>query len=169
MASKKAENVKVAVRCRPLVPKEVRDDRGNIVECDSKRGEVSIMNPKVDAMEPPKTFTFDYVYGQPAMQEEIYLESGYPIVESVLEGYNGTIFAYGQTGSGKTFTMEGKDGDDRGIIPRAFEQIFYGIELHPNLQFLIRVSYLEIYNEEIYDLLANNPHQNKLEMRQSAE
>ena len=62
----------------------------------------------MDQGEPPKMFTFDSVYGADSVQEEIYLDSGYPIIESVLEGYNGTIFAYGQTGSGKTHTMEGK-------------------------------------------------------------
>jgi kinesin family protein 3/17 len=56
---------------------------------------VSIQNPKVDAAEPPKMFSFDSVYGIDSAQEEIYLDTGYPIIESVLEGYNGTIFAYG--------------------------------------------------------------------------
>ena len=81
-----------------------------------------------------------------------------PIIESVIKGYNGTIFAYGQTGTGKTFTMEGIDNpkEKRGIIPRSFESIFGLIKATYNTNFLIRVSYLEIYNEEIRDLLSKN-------------
>ena len=169
MGSRKTECVKVAVRCRPLLGQEIEDQRQFIVDADSQRGEVSITNPKVDAGEPPKTFSFDSVYSHECTQEEVYLDTGYPIVESVLEGYNGTIFAYGQTGSGKTHTMTGKGGELRGIIPRGFEQIFYGIELKPDVQFLVRVSYLEIYNEEIYDLLATNPTNNKLQMRENSD
>lgn len=60
-----------------------------------------------DSSQAPKTFTFDGVYGVDAKQSDIYKETAYPIVESTLEGYNGTIFAYGQTGTGKTHTMEG--------------------------------------------------------------
>lgn len=73
-----------------------------------------------------------------------------------LDGYNGTIFAYGQTGSGKTYTMSGGGSlwEDRGIIPRAFSQIFDLIEKRKNLvQYKLYVSYLEIYNECGYDLL----------------
>jgi kinesin family protein 3/17 len=67
--------------------------------------------------------------------------------------------------------MEGKhdDHEQRGITPRAFEQIFYGVELRPETQFLVRVSYLEIYNEETHDLLAANPNKTKLEMKESSE
>ena len=75
----------------------------------------------------------------------------------LVEGYNGTIFAYGQTGAGKTHTMEGvaDDPDLRGIIPNSFEQIFDRVSLAlPNQEFLVRASYLEIYNEEIRDLLS---------------
>ena len=93
--SKKGENVRVAVRCRPISHKEDDDQRLAIVSTNSKTGEIAITNPKMDQGEPPKLFTFDSVYGADSAQEEIYLDSGYPIVESVLEGYNGTIFAYG--------------------------------------------------------------------------
>jgi hypothetical protein len=88
----------------------------------------------------------------------------------VLEGYNGTIFAYGQTGTGKTHTMEGFDTkDNMGIMPRSFETIFNSIECD-NLkkQYLIRASYLEIYMEEIRDLLSKNPKQ-KLELKEKPE
>jgi len=81
------------------------------------------------------------------------------LVESVIKGYNGTIFAYGQTGCGKTHTMLGVPTDPnlRGIIPNCFAQIFGFIdEKNKDIKFLVRCSYLEIYNEEIHDLLTDN-------------
>lgn len=90
----------------------------------------------------------------------MYDESAFPLVESVIEGYNGTIFAYGQTGCGKTHTMMGyKDNpEERGIIPNAFEHIFGFIDSAggSEMKFLVRCAYLEIYNEDIRDLLGKN-------------
>jgi len=86
----------------------------------------------------------------------VYDESAFPLVESVIKGYNGTIFAYGQTGCGKTHTMLGVPSDPnlRGIIPNCFAHIFGFIdEKNQGMKFLVRCSYLEIYNEEIHDLL----------------
>lgn len=93
-----------------------------------------------------------------------------PIVDFVLEGYNGTIFAYGQTGTGKTFTMEGNDkvNEQKGIMPRAFESIFKAIEADPSKQYLVRASYMELYKEDIRDLLSKNP-KNKLEIREKPD
>lgn len=127
-----------------------------------------VRNPRGDASETPKNFRFDMVYGLDSIQEQIYGEAAYPLVACVLEGYNGTIFAYGQTGTGKTHTMVGDQGDQRGIIPRAFEQIFYGVEQHPTAQFLIRVAFLEIYNEEIHDLLSKDRN-NKLDLKENPD
>jgi kinesin family protein 3/17 len=94
----------------------------------------------------------------------------------VLEGYNGTMFAYGQTGCGKTHTMMGPsaaldpgspDSDQRGIIPRAVRQIFGFIEAaDKNIKFLVRCSYLEIYNENILDLLASRNSQEHLQIKE---
>jgi kinesin family protein 3/17 len=90
------------------------------------------------------------------LQQVVYDESAFPLVESVLEGYNGTIFAYGQTGCGKTHTMLGQP-DNPGIIPGCFKQIFGCIDGNTSgMKFLVRCSYLEIYNEEIHDLLVDN-------------
>ena len=91
----------------------------------------------------------------------------YPIIENVMEGYNGTIFAYGQTGTGKTFTISGvpKDPELKGIMARSFETIFKSIECDSKKQYLVRASYLEIYNEEIRDLLSKNG-QNKLDLKE---
>lgn len=167
MSNKNDECVRVVVRCRPLSSTETQDGRKMIVNIATTRGEISIQG---DPNEPPKTFAFDSVYDWNSTQETIYKETAFPIVDSVLEGYNGTIFAYGQTGTGKTHTMEGRPEPKelRGIIPRAFEQVFKQIDSMPNKQFLVRVSFLELYNEEIRDLLANNP-KNKLDLREKPD
>jgi kinesin family protein 3/17 len=103
-------------------------------------------------------------------QDIIYEETAMPIVDFVLEGYNGTIFAYGQTGTGKTFTMEGDDkiAEQGGIMPRSFETIFKAIEADPSKQYLVRASYMELYKEDIRDLLSKNP-KNKLEIREKPD
>lgn len=105
-----------------------------------------------------------------ANQEEIYNCTALRIVENVMNGYNGTIFAYGQTGTGKTHTMEGKDDpiDMQGITPRAFRQIFEEIKLSENKEFLVRASFLEIYNEDIRDLLGKQAN-NKLELKENVD
>lgn len=158
MSSKKAESVKVVVRCRPLNSKEKKDGHERVVEMDSKRGLVEIRNPNASSREPPKSFTFDCVYDWNSKQRDLYDETFRPLVESVLNGFNGTIFAYGQTGTGKTYTMEGvrSDENQRGVIPNSFEHIFTHISRTQNQQYLVRASYLEIYQEEVRDLLAKD-------------
>ncbi|CAD8136871.1 unnamed protein product [Paramecium octaurelia] len=168
--SKKFECVRVVIRCRPLNDTEKKDGHVCIVNMDTKNGQVTVRNPKV-ADEVPKQFTFDQIFDTQSLQENVYNQTAHPIVESVLEGYNGTIFAYGQTGTGKTHTMEGKDDPPtlRGIIPRTFDHIFQRIEnMAKNKQFLVKVSFLELYNEEIRDLLSKNI-KNKLEIRENPD
>ena len=82
-------------------------------------------------------------------------------MQSVFEGYNGTIMAYGQTGAGKTYTMIGAPGNykNRGLIPRSINHIFNEIANKPESAITVRVSFVEIYNEEMYDLLAGLPSQ----------
>jgi GTPase SAR1 family protein len=105
-----------------------------------------------------------------ATQQEVYNKTAKPAVLSILEGYNSTIFAYGQTGTGKTYTMEGftYDSNDaqRGIIPRSIEEIFNHIESFssPDTKFMVRASYLQIYNESISDLL--KPEKISLQIRE---
>jgi kinesin family protein 3/17 len=106
-----------------------------------------------------------------AKQQDIYDETARPIVGAVLDGFNGTIFAYGQTGTGKTFTMEGVRTDPalRGIIPNSFDHIFNQIaRCTEGQQFLVRASYLEIYTEEIRDLLSKN-HTEKLVLKEKPD
>ncbi|KAM9185697.1 kinesin-like protein KIF15 [Dugong dugon] len=112
----------------------------------------------------PKTFTFDHVADMNITQESVFSTVAKSIVESCMSGYNGTIFAYGQTGSGKTFTMMGPSESDnfshnlRGVIPRSFEYLFFLIDREKEkagagMSFLCKCSFIEIYNEQIYDLL----------------
>ncbi|XP_059607814.1 kinesin-like protein Klp68D [Phlebotomus argentipes] len=154
-AGVKNECVQVVVRCRPLSNKEEAGNFQKVVEVFPARGVVEIQNPAEASKENRKMFTYDAVYGPHATQQNLYDETVRPLVSSVLEGFNCCVFAYGQTGTGKTYTMEGVRGDpeDKGIIPRAFEQIWAHINRAQNMNFLVEASYLEIYMEELRDLL----------------
>lgn len=120
--------------------------------------QVIIKHASDDSGDPGRAFTFDSVYGEDSTQRGVYDESAFPLVESVMQGFNGTIFAYGQTGCGKTHTMLGVKGnkEENGIIPKAFDHIFgyFDDAINMRKKFLIRCSYLEIYNESIRDLLS---------------
>ncbi|XP_074660095.1 osmotic avoidance abnormal protein 3-like [Tubulanus polymorphus] len=152
-----AEAVKVIVRCRPMNDRERSLNCKTCVKMEASRGQCQIQNP-ADEKAPPKTFTFDGAYFMDSTTEQIYADIGYPLVEGVTEGYNGTIFAYGQTGCGKSFSMQGIQDPttQRGIIPRAFEHIFETISVTEGTKFLVHASFLEIYNEEIRDLLGKD-------------
>ncbi|GFN98764.1 kinesin-like protein [Plakobranchus ocellatus] len=154
---KSGECVKVVVRCRPINEKETAEGHKRVVEMDVKRGVVEVNNPKAPS-EQPKKFTFDSVYDWNSKQRDLYDETFYELVDSVLQGFNGTIFAYGQTGTGKTHTMQGikSNREEWGVIPNSFEQIFQHISQSQNQQYLVRASYLEIYQEEIRDLLSKD-------------
>ncbi|XP_028922062.1 kinesin-like protein KIF17 isoform X2 [Ornithorhynchus anatinus] len=164
-----SESVKVVVRCRPMNQREKELHCQAVVTVDCARGQCFIQNPGA-ADQPPKQFTFDGAYSLDHYTEQIYNEIAYPLVEGVTEGYNGTIFAYGQTGSGKSFTMQGLSdpSSQRGVIPRAFEHIFESVQCAENTKFLVRASYLEIYNEDIRDLLGADTKQ-KLELKEHSE
>ena len=168
--SKQDESVKVVVRIRPISGEEERN--GNIIATEAfpDRGLIVMKNPKAGDSEPPKNFTFDAVFAANVEQKNIYDICAASVVDSVLNGYNGTIFAYGQTGAGKTHTMEGRPDPPhlRGIIPNSFQHIFDHIANSPDLQFLVRASYLEIYNEEIRDLLSKDP-KNSLDCKENID
>lgn len=123
---------------------------------DRERARDVEMNPHLSMWQ---TYSFDYVYDSDATQEFVYENTAKSAVCSVLEGFNATIMAYGQTGTGKTHTMEGfkyNAGDPlRGIVPRSMEEIFKFIQMqsNSNTTFMVRASYLQIYNEVISDLL----------------
>lgn len=157
--SKSSESVKVVVRCRPMNDKERAANFERVVSMDVKLGQIVVHNPRSGSThDHPKVFTFDSVYDWNSKQVDLYDETFRPLVDSVLLGFNGTIFAYGQTGTGKTYTMEGirNDPEKRGVIPNSFEHIFTHISRSQNQQYLVRASYLEIYQEEIRDLLAQD-------------
>ena len=161
-----AEAVKVIVRCRPLNSREKSLNCKVVIEMDSSIGQVALFKP--DARDqPPKTFTFDGAFYIDSITENIYADIVYPLVEGVVEGYNGTVFAYGQTGCGKSFTMQGitDPPTQRGITPRAFEHIFESIQTEDNAKYLVHASYLEIYNEEIRDLMGKD-HKQRLEVKE---
>lgn len=102
---------------------------------------------------------------------DLYRHIAFPIVEKVLQGYNGTVFAYGQTGTGKTYTMAGKQNiaECKGIIPNTFSHIFSQISRSSGEKsFVVTVTYLEIYNEDVRDLLSSNPNA-KLEVRERVD
>uniref|UniRef100_A0A3Q2YV03 Kinesin-like protein n=1 Tax=Hippocampus comes TaxID=109280 RepID=A0A3Q2YV03_HIPCM len=172
--NKSSESVKVVVRCRPLNRKEESNGpSGEIVQMDLRLGQVILRNPRASHSEPQKTFTFDAVYDGNSKQRDLYDESVRPLIDSVLAGFNGTIFAYGQTGTGKTYTMQGMwlDTEKRGVIPNAFDHIFTHISRsQSDKQYLVRASYLEIYREEIRDLLdPSHASARGLELRESPE
>uniref|UniRef100_U3KPK1 Kinesin-like protein KIF17 n=1 Tax=Oryctolagus cuniculus TaxID=9986 RepID=U3KPK1_RABIT len=157
----------VVVRCRPMNQRERELSCQPVVTMDCARGQCFIQNPGA-ADEPPKQFTFDGAYHTDHVTEQIYNEIAYPLVEGVTEGYNGTIFAYGQTGSGKSFTMHGPAGS---ALPERHHP--HGLSSPPrqcaeNTKFLVRASYLEIYNEDVRDLLGANTKQ-KLELKEHPE
>ncbi|XP_068136023.1 kinesin-like protein KIF3C isoform X2 [Hyperolius riggenbachi] len=168
--TKSSEALKVVVRCRPLNRKEDAAGYDRIVAMDIKLGQVTIRNPRVNPGELPKTFTFDAVYDANSKQTDLYDETVRPLIDSVLQGFNGTIFAYGQTGTGKTYTMQGvwTEPEKKGVIPSSFEHIFTQISRSQNQQYLVRASYLEIYQEEIRDLLCKDQNK-KLELKENPE
>ena len=160
-------NVRVAVRVRPLLGNEPESEdpslraSGGAIKVDDVCGE------ETDSMElsivsgagAGKKMSFDKVFGQSCDQKNVFKEVS-ELVQSALDGYNVCIFAYGQTGSGKTFTMQGGNTDEsRGIIPRSIAQILESSQAMnaDGWEFNIKASFLEIYNEEIVDLLS--PHQ----------
>ncbi|EEF52244.1 ATP binding protein, putative [Ricinus communis] len=112
------------------------------------------------------SYAFDHVFDESCTNAKIYELLTKDIIHAAVDGFNGTAFAYGQTSSGKTFTMNGSENDP-GIIHRAVKDIFNKIEMTCNREFLIRVSYMEIYNEEINDLFAVE--NQKLQIHESLE
>lgn len=161
------ENVRVYIRVRPLNKKEKVQNVRCVVHTDCKENLLTLIRPggPNEKAEKPKSFKFDHVFPEATSQIDIYRRVALPVVDKVLNGYNGTIFAYGQTGTGKTYTMSGyhKSDDLKGIIPNTFSHIFSQIARSNDKTFVVTVTYVEIYNEDIRDLLSKN---NKLEIRE---
>lgn len=144
------ERIKVAVRVRPLLNIKTEMNTEDILKVDQNAA--SILAQTYTNIQ---QFAYDYAFPKDCTQLEVYEQSAKEIIDSFLEGYNGTIFAYGQTGSGKTYTMYGiGDGPIRGILPRSISQVFDYVERHkPDTLFDITASYVQIYEDKILDLL----------------
>ncbi|XP_053191642.1 kinesin-like protein KIF15-B [Scomber japonicus] len=160
-ASGDSDSIKVFVRVRPLTQGTGLTTDGDQSHC------LTVTSPntiRLLSKPEPRTFTYDHVADMDTSQDSVFSSVAKNIVESCMNGYNGTIFAYGQTGSGKTFTMLGPSELDnftdelRGVIPRSFEYLFFLINRETerssqSKSFLCKCSFIEIYNEQIYDLL----------------
>ncbi|KAL9656609.1 hypothetical protein ABK040_002882 [Willaertia magna] len=159
-----SDNIRVCVRVRPLNEKEKKQNNNAVWKTVNNNTIYQIpLNSSSNAPVIDTSYTFDHVYDSTIGTESIYQDMCKSIVVSSVQGYNGTIFAYGQTSSGKTHTMKGSD-ESSGIIPLAINEIFKTISQTTNRNFQIRVSYLEIYNEKIIDLL--EPENNNLKIRE---
>uniref|UniRef100_A0A0P5WKK1 Chromosome-associated kinesin KIF4A protein n=1 Tax=Daphnia magna TaxID=35525 RepID=A0A0P5WKK1_9CRUS len=156
--SDKAIPVRVAVRIRPLVPKEITEGSQHFI--------TKVLNqPQVTVKGSTEAFTYDYVFGPEESQIQVYETAVMKIVGKIFKGYNVTILAYGQTGSGKTFSMGTADmvsttsavlSDNSGIIQRAVKDLFHKMDEDASLTFDINVSFLELYMEKVYDLLSKS-------------
>ncbi|XP_030499226.2 kinesin-like protein KIN-4C isoform X2 [Cannabis sativa] len=140
--------VRVAVNIRPLITSEVLF---GCTDC------ISVVPGEPQVQIGSHSFTYDYVYGGTGSPSTIYEDCVAPLVDALFHGYNATVLAYGQTGSGKTYTMGTNytgEGSSFGIIPKVMDSIFKGVcSKKSNTEFLIRVSFIEIFKEEVFDLL----------------
>ncbi|KKY15694.1 putative kinesin family protein [Phaeomoniella chlamydospora] len=152
-------NIHVVVRCRGRSDREVRENSGVVVSTQGTKGKnvELIMGPNALSN---KTYHFDKVFSPAADQSMIFEDVVTPILSEMLLGYNCTIFAYGQTGTGKTYTMSGDMtdtmgilSDNAGIIPRTLYSLFQKLE-NEEAECSVKCSFIELYNEELRDLLA---------------
>ena len=169
-----AESVKVAVRVRPFNEREKASSQVPVLTMSTVNAQVQIRGSK-DAAAGMQTFAFDYVFWSmdgpyakdkdgkpPSTQQDVYAVLGRPLVDQSFSGYNGCLFAYGQTGSGKTHTMLGGapgDLEQTGVIPRICADIFAdkaALEGKAGARstYAVEVGYVEVYNENVNDLLA---------------
>ncbi|XP_071461857.1 kinesin-like protein KIF19 [Marmota flaviventris] len=169
----KDQQLMVALRIRPLNAAELEEGATVIAH---KVGDqvVVLMDPNEDPEDPlrahwsrERTFIFDTVFDQHASQEDVYCATIQHLVEGVISGYNATVFAYGPSGAGKTHTMLGMDAEP-GIYLQTLTDLFQAIEkTRDNMDYSVSISYLEIYNEVIRDLL--NPSSGFLDLREDSK
>ncbi|KAG0554471.1 hypothetical protein KC19_12G094400 [Ceratodon purpureus] len=162
-------NIRVFCRCRPLSQAEAASNAASVTEFEgASNGDIVVRNGAAGK----KLFKFDRVFSPQDDQTDVFADTA-PVVVSVLDGYNVCIFAYGQTGTGKTFTMEGSVAN-RGVNYRTLEELFnVAAQRKGEIKYDISVSVMEVYNEQIRDLLAPPAAQDqpskKLEIKQAAE
>lgn len=152
-------NINVVVRCRGRSAREVKENSAVVVKADGVKGSQVDLSMGPNSLS-NKTYLYDRVFSPAADQEMVFDDTVRPILEEMLSGYNCTIFAYGQTGTGKTYTMSGDMtetlgmlSDEAGIIPRVLQQLFRKLELD-DTEHCVKVSFIELYNEELRDLLS---------------
>ncbi|XP_051919424.1 kinesin-like protein kif7 [Hippocampus zosterae] len=142
--------VQVAVRVRPLLPKELLRCHESCITVDPELQRVTLGHDR--------HFLCDFLFEETCYQEEVYSTSVQPLIDAFFQGFNATVFAYGQTGSGKTYTIGEANissfrDEEQGIIPRAVADVFKLLDENDLTDFSVRVSYLEVYKEEFKDLL----------------
>ncbi|CAM9480722.1 unnamed protein product, partial [Phaeothamnion confervicola] len=166
--------VRVAVRVRPLLKREVNAEI-NVFHPSEKQVRVG---GKPDDKAPPQFFTYDSVFPSRVSQRDLYASTAARMLSSFLEGFNVTIIAYGQTGAGKTYTMgsestaSDRHGDEqRGLIPRFLQDLFASLNSDDPVRVSAKVtaSFLEIYGEEIHDLLSTHIDPPNLQVAENAE
>ncbi|XP_009110848.1 kinesin-like protein KIN-14H isoform X2 [Brassica rapa] len=162
-------SIRVYCRVRPFLPGQT----SALTTVDHiEESTISIATPSKYGKEGRKSFTFNKVFGPSASQEAVFADTQ-PLIRSVLDGYNVCIFAYGQTGSGKTFTMMGPNElteESLGVNYRALSDLFHlSSERKETFSYKISVQMLEIYNEQVRDLLATNGQTSRLEIRNSSQ
>ncbi|KAJ6946259.1 kinesin-4 isoform X2 [Populus alba x Populus x berolinensis] len=149
-------NIRVYCRIRPFLPGQSK--KRTTVEYIGENGELVISNPSKQGKDSHRLFKLNKVFGPAATQEEVFLDTQ-PLIRSVLDGYNVCIFAYGQTGSGKTYTMSGPtmtSQEDWGVNYRALHDLFQiSQNRKSSISYEVGVQMVEIYNEQVRDLLSN--------------
>ncbi|XP_028403187.1 kinesin-like protein KIN-5A [Dendronephthya gigantea] len=148
--------VKCFIRVRPMNDSELEREDENAVEVSADKKEVLVNDTRVGL---DKTYQFDHVFPPKTTNPQISNFISKPLVNAALNGFNGTVMAYGQTGSGKTYTLMSPDGVAATIIEKSFRKM----ASHENLQYKVSMSYLQIYQEKIYDLL-NNAASSKIDL-----
>ena len=144
-----AERISVSVRMRPLSADEIATGERKVFSKVSSADRSGALVAEEGAEAAAR---FSHVFTEEAANSDVFAMVGRTAVQRLMEGYNGTIFMYGQTGSGKTHTMTGV-ADDMGLTGRVISAIYASIAESPSRQFLVRGSYIELYNEKLYDLL----------------
>ena len=147
--------IQVVVRLRPMSARELKGNALPICTASTEKKEVTVIKG-TGARTLRSTFAFDDVFTSFSTQKEVFDQTLAPVVADVLNGFESTVFAYGQTGTGKTHTMEGdiENPTERGVIPRAAFDVFRRLESDASyVDHSVTCSFLEIYNEELGDLL----------------
>ncbi|XP_047068624.1 kinesin-like protein KIN-14F [Lolium rigidum] len=162
-------SIRVYCRVKPF-PKTQSDQRST-VDHIGENGEIMIMNPEKQGKDGRKIFSFNKIFGPNVSQSDVYADTQ-PLIRSVMDGYNVCIFAYGQTGSGKTYTMSGPDITAEGTLGVNYRSLNDLFDISQNRSdttaYDVRVQMIEIYNEQVRDLLMTDGSTKRLEIRNNS-